>query len=354
MKKKIISVLLAVCLVTAAGCGSRKISTGNKQIENAVYEDDFVSLAKYTGLKEEKEVYKVTQQAVDDAVEEQLEEYAEYQKADRASETGDYVYTDYTASIDGSIVDQEKNYYFILGDEEFGAEFDEKLTGVSKGDQLAFNLHFDTDDANENFAGKTVAFEIRVRRIEVAVLPETTDKFIKENFGYETYEEFKQAVREHVRQTYDAESTDSVQEKLLKQVIDASGIVQYTTEDYEEAAAIVDSFYQEYAEMFNQDIETIYETFEVTDESKETEIMDQLNRLLVVRAIIKNEKMTISDEEYEEGIAFYMEENDYTSSEEFINDYGEEEIKNRLLEDKVLKLLEDSAELTEVEADYEM
>ena len=33
---------------------------------------------------------------------------------------------------------------------------------------------------------------------------------------------------------------------------------------------------------------------------------------------------------------------------------GEEEIKNRLLEDKVLKLLEDSAEITGVETEYEI
>ncbi len=354
MKKKLIPVLLAVCLVAAGGCGSKKISTGNKKIADAVYEDEFVSLAAYTGLKAEKKVYEVTQQAVDDAISEQLEEYGDYEKVNRASQAGDYVYTDYIATVDGDTVDQEKNYYFVLGDEEFGAEFDQKLTGVSKGNQLNFSLDFDEEEANETFAGKTVQFAVSIRKIEMMVLPEVTDQFIKKNFGYETYEEFTEAVREHVRQTYDTESTDTVQEELLKQVIDTSGILQYTQEDYDEAEEIVESFYQEYAEMFNQDIETIYETFDVTEESKETEIMDQLNRMLVVRAIIKNEKLTISDEEYEKGIAYYMEENDYTSSEEFINDYGEEEIKNRLLEDKVLKLLEDSAEITGVETEYEI
>ncbi len=353
MKKKWIAVMLAICVAAITGCGSKTVKTGNKQLEEAVYNDDSISLAEYTGLGAEKKIYKVTEEAVAGAVQEQLEEYAEYKTVARASKTGDNVYVDYTAKAGGKVLDQEENYYFTLGDEEFGAAFDEQLTGVSKGEQLQFSLEFDQDFGNDAFAGQTVVFEITVGKIETEILPEMTSEFLKQNFGYDTYDQFRASVQTQVEQEYEAESTDQLQEDLLKQVIDASSVLQYTQEEYDEAAETVDSFYAEYAEMFGQDMETIYDTFEVTEESLEEEIMDELYRRIVVDAIIKNEQLTLNDEEYESGIAYYMEQNEYTSREEFVNDYGEDEIQERLLEDKVLQLLEQSAKVTQIEADYE-
>ena len=49
-----------------------------------------------------------------------------------------------------------------------------------------------------------------------------------------------------------------------------------------------------------------------------------------------------------------MKENDYDSKSEFINDYGEDDIRNQLLEDKVLKLLEEQADITNVDAEYDI
>ena len=48
-----------------------------------------------------------------------------------------------------------------------------------------------------------------------------------------------------------------------------------------------------------------------------------------------------------------MEENGYESESEFLNDYGEEEVRRQLLEDMALNLLVNSAEITEKEAEYE-
>ena len=53
MKRKFAFVLTAACLLTA--CGSKpNIVTGNKELEDAVYNNEYVSLASYTGLKAEK------------------------------------------------------------------------------------------------------------------------------------------------------------------------------------------------------------------------------------------------------------------------------------------------------------
>uniref|UniRef100_N2ANE4 peptidylprolyl isomerase n=1 Tax=Eubacterium plexicaudatum ASF492 TaxID=1235802 RepID=N2ANE4_9FIRM len=353
MKKKLAILLLSACLV--AGCGSKSlITTKNKPIENAVYTSDSVSLASYTGLKAEKKNYIVTDKAVEDKIHESLMEFADYESVTRASKTGDYVQTDFKASIDGSVVLQENQYDVILGAEEFGKEFDEKMTGVSIGDELRFSLDFASDFVDVEWAGKTVDFEIRVTDIQQELLPELTDTFISENMGYDSYEQFSDAIRKELTDSYETESTQELQENLIQQVVDTSSILQYSKEDYKKAEDTVNNAFLGYLELFGmEDLDDVYEFLDMTDEDVEEEVEASLYRTLVINAIIDNEQLTITDEDYENGILYYMEQTESESREEFLNTYSEEEIRTQVLEDKVLNLLIDQADITEIDTEHD-
>jgi trigger factor len=349
--------LLALALTAFSGCGKSDsngyISTGNEPLADAVYTHDNISLASYTGLSAEKKVYTVTDEALTDAVNETLQEYAEYPAVDRASQTGDWIYADFTATINGETDYDEEDYYFIVGENEFGEEFDEKLTGVSAGDELAFSIQYDADYEDETWAGQTVDFTVTVNEVDEEVMPDCTDDFVQENLGYDNYDAFVEGTRASLEETYESESLSELKEDLLQQVIDASVVLQYTQEEYDSAYADVEAFYSSYADMFGVELDEIYDTFGVDDDALETDTMDMLTRNLVIAAIQENEDLTISDEDYENGIAHYMAENDYTDRDEFLNDYGEDAIRAQLLEDATLDLLVEKATITEVEADYE-
>lgn len=354
MKKKLAIFLLAACMLTA--CGSKKgpTTTGNEPIENAVYTDDYVSLAPYTGLKAEKKNYIVTENAVEDQIHEELMEFAEYQSVDRPAKSGDYIQTDFKASIDGSVVMQETSYDVTLGAQEYGEAFDEKLTGVSVGDELRFSLDYDSDFMDVEWAGKTVDFEIRVTSIQEELMPDPTDAFIKENTSYSSYDEFKDAMRTSITDTYEQESTQELQENLLQQVIDNSSILKYTQEDYEAARERVQNTYRGYLDIFGmEDLQDVYTFLDMTEDDVEEEIQITLYRTLIVNAIVKNEQLSISDDEYEDGILYYMEQTGAESKEELLDTFGEEEVRTTLLDDKVLNFLVNHAEITEVEAEHE-
>ncbi len=356
MKKIIIATLLAACMLSATACGGKsEITTGNKKLANAAYNDESISLAPYTGLNAEKKVYQVTAKDVENAIQERLAEFAEYESVKRASKDGDWVYVDITAKIDGDTVMNEKNYDFTLGDEEYGPAFDQKLTGVSIGDDLSFSLDFEKDFFNADWAGKTVAFEIKVCDVREETLPEPTDKFVKEKLKCSSYDALEDQTRETLAKEYETESEDELREDLLKQVIDASSILRYTKKEYDEIHAQVEGSYLSYADMFGYgtNLDALFKTLDMTEKDMEDEVQEALYRSIVVNAIIKNESISLSDEDYEQGIARYMEQNGYDSREEFINDYGEEEIRRQLLEDSVLDFLVDHAgSITEVEATH--
>ena len=353
MKKKLAVLLLAACLFTACGANS-KITTGNKPLSDAVYSNEQVSLAAYTGLKAEKKDYIVTDDAVNNAIHEDLLEYAEYKPVSRASKNGDWVYTDFKASIDGKTAVSDSDYEIILGAAEFGEEFDKKLTGVSIGDSLNFSLDYDSEYTDVEWAGNTVDFEIKINDIHEEILPDATDSFIKENTEYSSYEDFTNAMRKSVTDMYAEESTNELQEELLQQVIDSSSILEYTQEEYDAARNTIESGYMSYVDMFGfESLDALYESFEMTDEDVEDEIQSVLYRTIVLDAIVQSEKLSLSDEDYEDGIVYYMDQYDYDSKDEFLDDYGEDEVRRQLTEDMVLNFLVNHADVTEVEAEYE-
>jgi trigger factor len=350
--------LLALSLTAIAGCGSssssdKTISTGNEPLEDAVYTNDSVSLADYTGLSATKKVYTVSDEALEDAINETLQDYADYPSVDRASQTGDWIYADFTATLDGETEYDEEDYIFIVGEKEFGDEFDERLTGVYSGDQLDFSITYDEDYEDESWAGQTIDFSVKITDVQEEVLPDCTDEFVQKNLNYDSYDDFADATRASLEETYESESLDELKEDLLQQVIDASVILQYTQAEYDDARAEVESFYSSYADMFGIELDEIYDTFGIDEDALESDTQDMLARSLVIAAIQENEDLTLSDEDYEDGIARYMEENDYTSRDDFISDYGEETIQKQLLEDAVLDLLVEKARITEVPADYD-
>jgi trigger factor len=355
--------LLTLSITALAGCGSSGkttsdgiTSTGSKPLEDAVYTNDSISLATYEGLSAEKKVYTVTDEALQEALDEALSDYTEYPSVDRASQKGDWIDADYTASILGTVSDEQENYYFVIGEEEFGEEFDAHLTGVSAGDTLEFTIAYDDDYEDADWAGLNVDFSVTINDVEEEVKPECTDEFVRESLGYDDYETFVAITRASLEENYESESDDDLRDDLLQQVIDASVLLQYSQEDYDNAYAEVKSFYESYADMFGVDIDEIYDSFDIDEDALESDAMDMLTRNLVIAAIEENEGLTadsISDEDFESGVAYYMEENDYSSRDDFLADYGEDAIRSQLLENAVLDLLVEKANVTEVEAEYE-
>jgi len=353
--RKTIAVVLAACALSLTACGDTDISTGNEPSEDAVYTDEYISLAPYKGLTGEKKNYKITQEAIDAELHAQLEEFADYNSVDRPSQDGDWVYADYSIVIDGEtyLDSYDEDGYFVIGNEEYGEEFDKKITGLSAGDELTFSLSYDKDYIDSDLAGQTADFTLKVNDIREEIMPDCTDEFIKKNLDYDTYDEFVEATTQTLRESYDAESMDDLQNDLLQQVIDNSSILKYKKKAYKEAYDSVVAGYESYAEMFGTDLSAIYDSFEITDDGLKEEAFDLLYRNMVTDAIIKQEGFSLSDEEYDEGVASYAKSYEYDTVEEFEKDYTKDDIRATLLDDKVLEFLVDNAQITEVEADYE-
>ena len=105
--------------------------------------------------------------------------------------------------------------------------------------------------------------------------------------------------------------------------------------------------YKNYAELMGMDYEEFLQSV-MTEEDIEQMVLEQIREYLVTSAILEKEGQEINDSEYQELAEQMAKENDYNTLEEYEADYGATYIRTQLVREKVINLLYDSANLTEV------
>ena len=132
---------------------------------------------------------------------------------DRGLVDGDWAQITFTGEVDGENNQAseggeatEKKPQPIEGKEvsvEIGGKdtvpaFTDALRGSKPGQELKFEVTYPGDFGQKRLAGKTVAYHVEVRGIRTKVLPELNDAFAKELGSYESLEDLKKKLREHL------------------------------------------------------------------------------------------------------------------------------------------------------------
>ncbi|MGC2252349.1 MAG: trigger factor, partial [Acidobacteriaceae bacterium] len=115
--------------------------------------------------------------------------------------------------------------------------FTDALRGAKVGQQMQFEVSYPQDFTEKRLAGNSVAYDVEVKGIRKKILPELDDAFAKQMGEYETIDQFKEKLREHMandkRRRLESEAKDRlvgsfveryqfpVPESLLQQQIDA-------------------------------------------------------------------------------------------------------------------------------------
>lgn len=360
VKKKIGIICLIIAAMALTGCGSKKDKDEKK---NATSSDATVSeagkefkLGQYKGLAANKVVYDVTADEIQSEIDSLLSDYVDYNEVDLPSQAGDYVNVLFTGKIKDEFIldfsdEEEGGYDFLIGMADLGQEFDEKLTGVSAGDTLNFEITYPEDYDDTDFAGQTIAYSVYVTSVTEEVMPELTEDLIAE-FGYESEADMRAQITEELKSSNETYSIQDVRENLIQQVIEDTTFAGYTDEMYNKCKEILDGSYTAYMEMFGcKTVEEVYEMFGLTDEDIENEIIQLVYRQMVIEEISKIENIVVTDEEYNKRLQDYAEMYGYETATEMEASVEREDIKSAMLEDMVLDLIYENATVTEMSMD---
>ncbi|MEY4365174.1 MAG: trigger factor [Actinomycetota bacterium] len=187
-----------------------------------------ITVAGYRGLRVELVNPELSDEEFAEAVESEMRRHGTLVDKEGTSQPGDYVIIDLEGTSDGKPVPglNVDEWTYEIGRGWVAPGFDDQMTGVSKGDTLAFTL-------TPNGTQTPADFKVTVNKVQTLALPELTDEWVSSHVAdHDSVEGWKTALRARLVET----RLDTVRRTLVDRVTDAlAGLV-----DIEAPPAMVD------------------------------------------------------------------------------------------------------------------
>ena len=317
-----------------------------------------VELGDYKGLEIEKQDADLTDEEVDEAINQQLNQLSEMVvKEDGAVEEGDTVNIDFDGYVDGEQFEggQADSYDLEIGSGSFIPGFEEQLVGVKAGEEKDVNVTFPEEYHAEELAGKEATFKTKVNEIKYKEVPELDDEIANElDSDAETVDQYKENLRKRLAEQKQTEAENVQKEEAIQKASDNAKI------DIPEAMVNteLDRMLQEFGQRMQQQGLSLETYFQISgqDESQLREQMKddaeaRVRTNLTLTAIADKEDIEVSEEDIDKELE-KMSEQFNISVEDIKNTLGNTDIvKNDVRIQKVIDLLVDEAKLVEPSED---
>ena len=306
-------------------------------------------MGEYKGLEVTLQSAEVTEEEIDSEVAANLNSNDKLEEVtEGVVEDGDVANIDYEGKLDGEAFDggTDKGYDLTIGSGTFIEGFEEGLVGKNIGDTVDLNLTFPENYGSTDLAGKDVVFTVTINSVKRA--PELTDELAAEISDYETADEYRQSIKDSLAEQKVSEQESTMINDLVGLAYENATVNDYPQEMIDYQLEVVTKYYQSYAEQYGMEYADFLEQqIGMTEDAfleKMTETVKQsLAQEMVLRAIAETENVEVSDEKFRTKSEEYANSIGMTDVDEFINQYGENEIMASILQDEAVEILQSNA-----------
>lgn len=354
MKKKLVMVLMAVMVATAAlgGCGQKGATTDSsvsveeeKDVEIPAKEllkatdykvEKYVKLNDYMNMTVElSKDYTVSDADIQSYIEYLMSMYPSYEVSDKKTvESGDVVNIDYVGKIDGEEFSggSATGQHLKIGSGSFIDGFEDGLIGKNVGETVELNLTFPEDYSNNtDLAGKAVVFTVTINSIDTEkemVYDDLTDEYVSENFGNKgisTVADLKSQVSSVLENRNHSSKMTEIQSGVLQKLLDECEV---TLPD-----GLLDQRIAEYKERVNNAVEKSGKSFEdymgMSEDDFNNQVSDyieeSLKQELILEAVVKDMNLSVSQKNFEEFVDSYVSSYNIADRDTFYKEYGGED-----------------------------
>ena len=344
--KLIVPIIIVVILAVFAGVVYwAKVIKPKSDINKEVgyNTEEYIKLGQVKGIEDE-----ISQEEWDENL---ADETNEYDVVDRAAKETDQVDVDIVAYIDNKKVDdlsmKEASFYIGKNDDAADKKVYDKLIGTKAGQKLS--LEVSGDEAKElagsveDYSGKKVKLEIKVRDVSELVVNKVTDKWVKENledlYGVTTAKELYEREKQYIIES-------NLKERLWKKVVDNATMSGYPADLYNDIVAELDGHIEAEAKDEGISVKEYKKQYQYTDEKLDEEYTYNVKSELVMWQLVKDLGLEASDDEIEEMYENEYEEVNLDSVEEMKKLYTKDEMKEAVLLDKAQQYVFDNAKIS--------
>lgn len=179
-----------------------------------------IALSDLTGVEIERPVLEIGSAEIDNTIDILRKQRMRYELVDRAATNADRVSIDFLGKKDGEPFagGQGKDYRFVLGEGKMLSDFENAVIGTRPGESKSFDMTFPAEYFSKELAGQSVTFDITVKEVGEAVLPDVDGEFARE-LGVEDGDLVK--MRAEIEDNLRREVKRRLQAKVAAQVMDA-------------------------------------------------------------------------------------------------------------------------------------
>ena len=312
-----------------------------------------VTLGDYKGVTVEKTIQSVTDEDVQNEIDNALANYPV--EVDQAAKEGDTVNIDYVGKIDGEEFDggSDQGADLKLGSGKFIDGFEDGLIGARKGETRTLNLTF-PEDFTQDLAGKAVEFTVTVNAVKEP-LSEPTDQWVADNIeGYDNLADYKAGIRSEQEESNEQTAENQVRYAAWTQVIDNCTINEYPETLVEVGKKLYEQQVETYAKYAGMELDAYIESSGLTQEEYQSNMEEYGKNVaaqaLVCQAICDKEGFAIGDADYQKALQDMLTEYGCTE-DELIQTYGQDNVEQSIMLNRVSNLILENANVTEVQAD---
>lgn len=317
-------------------------------------------LPEYRGLPAKKEARGVTDADVDRAFDVLRQRAAAYNDVERPAQQGDILVVNYTATSEGRpLTDfaptargltQQQNFWMEIKPGHFVPGFTEQLIGATKGEKRTVTVDFPQEFVSEQLSGRNAVYEVEVVQVKEKILPELNDAFAQQ-WGVETIDKLRESVRKDLENELEVKTRRSIRSQVVESL---SKRVQCELPESLVAGETRNVVYDIVAENQQRGISK-----EVIDEKRDeifnyasSSAKEKLKVAFLLGRIAEREKITVSRDELL-GRIYAMAQERQVKPEKLIKDLqksnGIGQVHEQILMGKVVDLLEQSAQIEEVQ-----
>lgn len=186
-----------------------------------------VQLGEYKGLKVEKTVEEISEEKVNEQVQNMLNNHSKMVVAEGAAvEKGDLAVIDFKGFVDGEAFTggEGKGYPLEIGSGSFIPGFEEQLIGAKAGEKRDVNVKFPDEYHAEELAGKDARFEVTVQDVKRKEMPELNDEFLKGISAFATVDELKADIKNKLEEAAAQKAENDMRAAAIKLASDNTSV----------------------------------------------------------------------------------------------------------------------------------
>lgn len=308
-------------------------------MHRAVYPE--VTLGQYKGLEAPKAEVNVTDEDVENRLNEMADRNSRLVSVEREIQKGDTADIDFEGFDNGVPFDGGKgeNFDLEIGSGSFVPGFEDQLVGMKAGEEKDIDITF-PENYTPELAGKPVVFHVKVNEVKHKEVPAIDDEFAKDVSEFDTLEELKADTRKQLTEDREAAAQRAFEDALMQKVAD--GIQADIPDEMVDVQAqqMMENFQQQLAAQgipFDQYLKMTNTTEDDFKKQAHDPAVQQVRMDLAVAALVKAENLEATAQEIEDELKTMADK--YGMDLDTIKKYlPEADVREQVLRSKAIKL----------------